>query len=38
MYKIDDMKDSFHEELEHVVDRFSKYLMKMLGEFQCQSR
>jgi hypothetical protein len=28
--KIDDMKDRFYEELEHVFDKFSKYHMKIL--------
>jgi hypothetical protein len=28
--KIDDMKDSFHEELERVFDKFSKYHMNIL--------
>jgi hypothetical protein len=31
--KICDMKDSFYEELEHVGDKFSKYHMKILGDF-----
>jgi hypothetical protein len=30
----DDMRDSLHEELEHVFDKFPKYHMKiLLGEF-----
>jgi hypothetical protein len=28
--KIDDMKDRFYEELEHVFNQFSKYHMKIL--------
>jgi hypothetical protein len=28
--KIDDVKDSFHEELEHKFDKFPKYHMKVL--------
>jgi endonuclease/exonuclease/phosphatase family metal-dependent hydrolase len=28
--KIDDVKDSFYEELEHVFDKFPEYRMKML--------
>jgi hypothetical protein len=28
--KIDDVKDSFYEELEHMFDKFPKYHMKML--------
>jgi hypothetical protein len=35
--KIDDMKDRFYEELEHVFDKFPKYYMK-IRRFQCQSR
>jgi hypothetical protein len=32
--KIEDMKDSFHEELEYVFDNFPKYHMKiLLGDF-----
>jgi hypothetical protein len=32
--KIDDMKDSFYKELEHVFDKFPKYHMKiLLGDF-----
>jgi hypothetical protein len=32
--KIDDMKDRFYEELEHVFDKFPKYHMKiLLGDF-----
>jgi hypothetical protein len=27
---IDDVKDSFYEELEHVFDKFPKYHMKIL--------
>jgi hypothetical protein len=31
---IDDVKDSFYEELEHVFNKFPKYLMKILiGDF-----
>jgi hypothetical protein len=29
-YKIDDIKDRFYEELEHVFDKFPKYRMKIL--------
>jgi hypothetical protein len=28
--KIDDVKDGFHEELEHVFNKFPKYCMKIL--------
>jgi hypothetical protein len=32
--KVDDMKDSFYEELEGVFDKFPKYHMKiLLGDF-----
>jgi hypothetical protein len=31
--KIDDMKDSFYEELGCVLDKFQKYRMKMLRYF-----
>jgi hypothetical protein len=32
--KIDDVKDSFYEELERVVDKFTKYCLKiLLGDF-----
>jgi hypothetical protein len=32
--KTDDVKDSFHEELEHVFDKFPKYHMKISsGDF-----
>jgi exonuclease III len=32
--KIDDMKDVFYEELEHVFDKFPRYHMKiLLGDF-----
>jgi hypothetical protein len=32
--KIDDMKDRFYKELEHVFDKFPKYHMKiLLGDF-----
>jgi hydroxypyruvate isomerase len=30
--KIDDMKDSFYEELDHIFDKFPKYHMKILLE------
>jgi hypothetical protein len=30
--KIDDVKDSFYEELEHVFDKFPKYHMKIMLE------
>jgi hypothetical protein len=30
--KIDDMKDSFYDELERVFDKFPKYHMKILSE------
>jgi hypothetical protein len=37
--KIDDVKDSFYEELERVFDKFLKYHMKIsVRRFQCQSR
>ena len=37
--KIDDIKDRFYEELEHVFDKFPKYHMKKyVWRFQCQSR
>jgi hypothetical protein len=36
-YKINDMKDSFYEELEHVFDKFPKHHMKMwLGDFNAK--
>jgi exonuclease III len=35
--KTDDMKDSFYEELERVVDKFHKYHMKiLLGDFNAK--
>jgi hypothetical protein len=35
--EIDDVKDSFYEELERVFDKFSKYHMKiLLGEFNAK--
>jgi exonuclease III len=35
--KIDDVKDSFYEELEHVFDKFPKYHMKiLLGDFNAK--
>jgi hypothetical protein len=35
--KTDDLNDSFHEELEHVFDKFPKYHMKiLLGEFNAK--
>jgi hypothetical protein len=35
--KIDDMKDSFYEELEHAYDKFPKYHMKiLLGDFNAK--
>ncbi|PNF38221.1 hypothetical protein B7P43_G12386 [Cryptotermes secundus] len=35
--KIDDIKDSFYEELEHVFDKFQKYPMKiLLGDFNAK--
>ena len=35
--KIDDSKDRFYEELEHVFDRFPKYHMKILsGDFNAK--
>jgi hypothetical protein len=34
---IDDVRDSFYEELEHVFDKFPKYHMKMLlGDFNAK--
>jgi hypothetical protein len=37
--KTDDVKDSFYEELEPVLDRFPKYHMNIfVRRFQCQSR
>jgi hypothetical protein len=37
--KIDDIKDRFHEELEHVFDKFPKYHMKiLLGDFNAKVR
>jgi hypothetical protein len=36
---IDDMKDSFYEELERVFDKFSKQHMKnLLGDFNARER
>jgi exonuclease III len=36
--KIDDVKDSFYEELEHIFDKFPKYHMKMLlGDFNAKA-
>jgi hypothetical protein len=35
--KIDDMKDSFYEEVKHVLDKFHKYHMKnFLGHFNAK--
>jgi exonuclease III len=35
--KIDDVKDSFYEELERVFDKFPKYHMKiLLGDFNAK--
>jgi hypothetical protein len=35
--KIDDIKDRFYEELEHVFDKFPKYHMKiLLGDFSAK--
>jgi exonuclease III len=35
--KIDDVKDSFYEELEHVFDKFCKYHMNiLLGNFNAE--
>jgi hypothetical protein len=35
--KIDDMKDSFYEDLEHVFDKFPKFHIKMLlGDFNAK--
>jgi exonuclease III len=35
--KTDDMKDSFHEELERIFDKFPKYHMKiLLGDFNAK--
>jgi hypothetical protein len=35
--KIDDVKDSFHDELERVFDKFPKYNMKiLLGDFSAK--
>jgi hypothetical protein len=34
--KIDDMKDRFCEELERVFDKFHKYHMKMLVDFNAK--
>jgi hypothetical protein len=35
--KIDDMKDSFYDELERVFDKFPKHRMKiLLGEFNAK--
>jgi hypothetical protein len=35
--KIDDVKDRFYEELEHVFDKFPKYHMKiLLGDFNAK--
>jgi hypothetical protein len=36
--EIDDMKDRFYEELEHVLDKFPTYHMTFFTRFQCQSR
>jgi exonuclease III len=36
--KIEDIKDRFYEELEHVFDKFPKYHMKiLLGDFNAKS-
>jgi hydroxypyruvate isomerase len=35
--KTDDIKDSFYEDLERVVDKFAKYHMKiLLGDFNAK--
>jgi hypothetical protein len=34
--KIDDMKDSFYEELDHVFDKFPKYRVKILLDFNAK--
>jgi exonuclease III len=35
--KVDDVKDSFYEELERVLDKFPKYHMKiLLGDFNAK--
>jgi hypothetical protein len=35
--KTDDLNDSFHEELEHVFDKFPKYHIKiLLGDFNAK--
>jgi hypothetical protein len=34
--KTDDVKDSFYEELERVFDKFPKYHMKLLGDFNAK--
>ncbi|PNF27989.1 hypothetical protein B7P43_G14203 [Cryptotermes secundus] len=34
--KIDDIKDRFYEELDHVFDKFPKYLMKILLDFNAK--
>jgi hypothetical protein len=35
--KIDDVKDSFYEKMEHVFDKFPKYDMKIpLGDFNAK--
>jgi hypothetical protein len=36
--KIDNVKNRFHEELQHVFDKFPKYHMKIGMRFQCPSR
>jgi hypothetical protein len=37
--KIEDMKDRFYEELDHVFDKFHKYRMKvLLGDFSAKVR
>jgi hypothetical protein len=35
--RIDDMKHSFYEELEHVFDKLPKYCMKMIGYFNAKA-
>jgi hypothetical protein len=35
--KTDDVKDSFYEELEHVFDKFPKYHMKILLDFNTKA-
>jgi hypothetical protein len=35
--KTDDVKDSFYEELEHVLDKFRKYHMKIMLDFNAKA-